>query len=85
DYRPVILALKGFQYIYHLGSNCLDQLPGMQSWAEKPSPLPTTSVDNFVNNVVCGLKKEGVYSADFLADYRKELSEILSGRQQLLR
>ncbi len=84
DYRPVILALKGFQYVYHLGSNCLDQLPGMQSWAEKPYPLPTASLDNFVNNVVHGLETEGVYSADFLADYTKELSELLLGRQQLL-
>ncbi|MCD6430992.1 MAG: hypothetical protein J7L57_07220 [Deltaproteobacteria bacterium] len=85
NYRPVILALKGFQYAYHLGANCLDQLPEMLSWAEKPSPLPTASLNNFVYNVENGLKTEGVYSEDFLANYTKELSDILLGRQQLLR
>ena len=85
DYRPVILALKGFQYAYHLQNNCLDQLPGMQSWAEKPYPLPTTSVGNFVNNIVNGLKTEGAHSSKFLVDYTKELSDILLGRQLLLR
>jgi hypothetical protein len=84
DYRPVILALKGFQYAYHLGPNCLDQLPGMQTWAEKPYPLPTDSLNSFVKNVEYGLKKEGTYSTDFLADFTKELSEILLERQQLL-
>ena len=85
NYLPVILALKGFQYAYQLGPNCLDQLPGMQAWAEKPSPLPTASLNSFVKNVVNGLKKEGVYSTDFLDNHLKELSDILLERQQLLR
>lgn len=84
DYRPVILALKGFQYAYHLEANCLDQLPGMLSWAEKPHLLPAASINRFIKNVGYGLKKEEVYPEDFLASYTKELSEILMDRQQLL-
>ena len=85
DYLPVILTLKGFQYAYHLGANCHDQLPGLQSWAEKPCPLPAASLQTFVKNVEYGLKKEGAYSDDFLAGFAKELYKILLERQLLLR
>ena len=85
DYLPVILALKGFQYAYHLEANCLDQLPGLQAWAEKPSPLPISALNSFVKNVGYGLKMEGVYSDNFITDYAKKLSDILMHRQQLLR
>ena len=84
DYQPIILALKGFQYAYHLEPNCLNQLPGLQAWAEKPTPLPTSSLNNFINNIEKGLKKERAYLPGFLNNYKKELSKILFSRQQLL-
>ncbi len=84
DYLPVILALKGFQYAYYLKANCLEQLPSLQAWAENPAPLPRASLNNFVKNVGKGLKKEGVYSENFISEYKQELSKILLERQQLL-
>ncbi|RLB66329.1 MAG: hypothetical protein DRH03_12355 [Deltaproteobacteria bacterium] len=85
DYLPVILAFKGFQYAYHLQANCLEQLPGLQAWAEQPSPLPTVALKSFTKNVGDGLKKERVYSEKFLDSYLKVLLDILISQQQLLR
>ncbi|MBN2808894.1 MAG: hypothetical protein JXR80_05310 [Deltaproteobacteria bacterium] len=84
DYLPVILALKGFQYAYHIGRNCHEQIPALQAWAEKPTPLANSALNSFVKNVETGLQKEGAHTAAFLADYTKELTEILNCRQKLL-
>ena len=85
NYQSVILALKGFHNAYKIGRHCLDRLPEIISWAEKPYPLPSAARENFIKNIISGLEKEGVYSTVFLNNLSCTLSDRLSQAQQIIR
>jgi len=85
NYQSVILTFKGFQNSYKLEKHCLEQLPEIISWAENPTPLPPAASQNFVKNIIAGLKKEGVYSTKILNNFSSVLSDRLSRTQQIIR
>lgn len=84
NYESIILALKGFQSAYKLRENCLEQIPGVLFWAENPYPLTSAVRQNFIRNVVGGLKKEEIYNPDFLGSFSNRLADILSQCQQII-
>ncbi|HDS16621.1 MAG TPA: hypothetical protein ENN66_08475 [Proteobacteria bacterium] len=84
NYLPVILALKGFQTAYRLAENCLKYQPQLLAWANKPYPLPDSSLRRFMVNLENGLRSEGVYGERFLTDYGSHLVRILESRRLMI-